>query len=82
MISQTNLLTQRMNSFQQNSGTQKVSAPAVETQNQVSGGLLTSYLDNLARINAAAVEKTQKPSSAPTVEFHNDLRTLFKNNRS
>ena len=86
MINSTNLLTMK---------TQKINQPAIS--NPISGhtseqssvqhnsGLLGAYLNNMAMINAPVVQKSAKvektENSAP-VNYHNNLRSMFKNNEA
>ena len=86
MINSTNLLTIK---------TQKINQPAIS--NPISGqtsvqpsslgnsGLLSAYLNNMAMINAPVVQKSAKvektENSAP-VNYHNNLRSMFKNNEA
>lgn len=80
MISSTNLLTSLK--FQQVNNTQTSAASSNNATIPVAAekpksGLIGAYLNNLAMINIPAVKKAE--STAP-VDYHNDLRTLFKNN--
>lgn len=43
--------------------------------------LLNAYLNNMAMINAPVV-KVQKPETTTPANYHNDLRSLFRNNEA
>ena len=80
MISSTNLLTslklQQVNNNQTTAASSNNATIPVAAEKPKSG-LIGAYLNNLAMINIPAVKKVE--STAP-VDYHNDLRTLFKNN--
>ena len=80
MISSTNLLTslkiQQVNNTQTSAASSTNATVPVADKNSKSG-LIGAYLNNLAMINIPAVKKAE--NTAP-VDYHNDLRTLFKNN--
>lgn len=80
MISSTNLLTslklQQVNNTQTSAASSNNATIPVAAEKPKSG-LIGAYLNNLAMINIPAVKKAE--STAP-VDYHNDLRTLFKNN--
>lgn len=80
MISSTNLLTslklQQVNNNQTTAASSNNATMPVAAEKPKSG-LIGAYLNNLAMINIPAVKKVE--STAP-VDYHNDLRTLFKNN--
>lgn len=80
MISSTNLLTlkvQQINNIQQPAATNTSSAVS---ENASKPGLINAYLNNLAMINAPAVQKVEH--SNPVTDYHNDLRTLFQHNEA
>ncbi len=79
MLNSTNLLTQKFNTIQSMPKPETVSNPIESTQPKQTTGLISAYLDNLARINTPIVNKVEK--SEPVV-FHNDLRKLFNNNEA
>ena len=80
MISSTNLLTslklQQVNNNQTTAASSNNATMPVAAEKPKSG-LIGAYLNNLAMINIPAVKKVE--STAP-VDYHNNLRTLFKNN--
>ena len=80
MLNSTNLLTQKINNFtpvlQANKEESSTSSPKPEMAKQ---GLISAYLDNLARINAPKVTQISK---AEAVNYHNNLKTLFNNNEA
>ncbi len=80
MINSTNLLTMKTKSINYTAA-QNSTAP-VSAQNQNSNnnpGLISAYLNNMALINVPIVKKAE--NTAP-VNYHNNLRTLFKNNEA
>lgn len=80
MISSTNLLTlkvQQINNIQQPAATNTSSAVS---ENASKPGLINAYLNNLAMINAPAVQKIEH--SNPVTDYQNDLRTLFQHNEA
>lgn len=80
MISSTNLLTlkvQQINNIQQPAATNTSSAVS---ENASKPGLINAYLNNLAMINAPAVQKVEH--SNPVTDYQNDLRTLFQHNEA
>ncbi|PWL75046.1 hypothetical protein DBY21_08220 [Candidatus Gastranaerophilales bacterium] len=79
MLNTTNLLSIKFNTIRPETKPDK-NAEAVQTQpSKPSSGLISAYLENLARINTPAVTQTEK--SAP-VNYHNDLRKMFNNNEA
>ena len=86
MINSTNLLTIKTQKINQpvlsNSMTGQSSA---QPQQQQNSGLLSAYLNNMAMINTPAVQKSAKvektENSAP-INYHNNLRSMFKNNEA
>ena len=89
MINSTNFLTEKLNNIKQNLVLKQVSVNNDENQPQNNrSGLISSYLESLARINAPVVEKTEKSKSiaskepAQNVPYHNELRKMFKNNEA
>ena len=86
MLNVTNLLTQRLNKIAPSQENEGAKEPVMtKPQAQMQSGLISAYLDNLARINAPKVEQTKKieqASKADKVEYHNDLKTLLNNNEA
>lgn len=79
MLNTTNLLSIKFNTIRPETKPDK-NAEAVQTQpSKPASGLISAYLENLARINTPAVTHTEK--SAP-VNYHNDLRKMFNNNEA
>lgn len=79
MLNTTNLLSIKFNTIRPETKPDK-NAEAVQTQpSKPPSGLISAYLENLARINTPAVTQTEK--SAP-VNYHNDLRKMFNNNEA
>lgn len=77
MINTTNLLALKTQQIKQN---KPVQLPAAQAEvKSTNSGLLSSYLNNLAMINAAAV---QKPQSVAPINYHNNLKSLFNNNEA
>ena len=83
MISSTNLLTIKSKQISRTNFTNS-SAPvtAPEQPKTTNSGLLNSYLNNMAMINAPAVQKVQKTENTAPINYHNNLRSLFKNNEA
>ncbi len=83
MISSTNLLTIKSKQISRTNFTNS-SAPvtAPEQPKTTNSGLLNSYLNNMAMINAPAVQKVQKTGNTAPINYHNNLRSLFKNNEA
>lgn len=83
MISSTNLLTIKSKQISRTNFTNS-SAPATapEQPKTINSGLLNSYLNNMAMINAPAVQKVQKTENTAPINYHNNLRSLFKNNEA
>lgn len=83
MISSTNLLTIKSKQISRTNFTNS-SAPATapEQPKTTNSGLLNSYLNNMAMINAPAVQKVQKTENTTPINYHNNLRSLFKNNEA
>lgn len=83
MISSTNLLTIKSKQISRTNFTNS-SAPATapEQPKTTNSGLLNLYLNNMAMINAPAVQKVQKTENTAPINYHNNLRSLFKNNEA
>lgn len=83
MISSTNLLTIKSKQISRTNFTNS-SAPATapEQPKTTNSGLLNLYLNNMAMINAPAVQKVQKTENTTPINYHNNLRSLFKNNEA
>lgn len=82
MINSTNLLTLKLHSLNKTENTTSQSSGVtspIEKQ-EVKSGLLNAYLNNMALINTPAVKKVE--STPKIINYHNDLRTLFKNNQA
>jgi len=79
MINSTNLLTQKLNIIKPTATSQNNSVPVSKPQETKASGLISAYLNNLALINTPAVKKAEQTNH---MEFHNDLRDLFKNNEA
>ena len=79
MINTTNLLSLKLNSIKQPA--QPDNQPAVTTPDVKSSnsGLISAYLNNLAMMNVPAVKKSE---NAAPVNYHNNLRTMFRNNEA
>ena len=86
MLNVTNLLTQRLNNIAPSQETKAENVnSAVSMPAPAKSGLISAYLDNLARINAPKVEqapKIEQASKTEKVEYHNNLKTLFNNNEA
>ena len=83
MINSTNLLTiksKQISHINFTNSAAPVSAP--EQPKTTNSGLLNAYLNNMAMINAPAVQKVQKTENTAPVNYHNNLRTLFRNNEA
>ena len=78
MIDSTNLLAQKVNIIKP-AATPVVSQPAANPDAKNSSSLISAYLNNLAMINVPAVKKSEP---VKVVEYHNDLRKLFRNNEA
>lgn len=82
MINSTNLLTLKLHNLNKTENTTSQSSGVtspIEKQ-EVKSGLLNAYLNNMALINTPAVKKVETTSKI--INYHNDLRTLFKNNQA
>ncbi len=82
MINSTNMLTLKLNNLSAQLSPKSLENNAdVISQNKTENkpALIGAYLDNLARINAAAVEKSEKTEN---INYHNNLRSLFTNNQA
>lgn len=83
MISSTNLLTIKSKQISRTNFTNSSAlATAPEQPKTTNSGLLNSYLNNMAMINAPAVQKVQKTENTAPINYHNNLRSLFKNNEA
>lgn len=78
MINSTNLLIQKAN-MMKTLPAPEVSDPAQSSGTKKSSSLISAYLNNLAMINTPAVKKSEATN---VVEYHNDLRKLFRNNEA
>lgn len=78
MINSTNLLIQKAN-IMKTLPAPEVSDPAQSSGTKKSSSLISAYLNNLAMINTPAVKKSEATN---VVEYHNDLRKLFRNNEA
>ena len=82
MINSTNLLTLKLHNLNKTENTTSQSSGVtspIEKQ-EVKSGLLNAYLNNMALINTPAVKKVE--TTPKIINYHNDLRTLFKNNQA
>ena len=82
MINSTNLLTLKLHNLNKTENTTSQSSGVtspIEKQ-EVKSGLLNAYLNNMALINTPVVKKVE--SAPKIINYHNDLRTLFKNNQA
>lgn len=77
MINTTNILPVKTQPIFQSQPIQP--AQAEQPKISTNSGLLNAYLDNMAMINTPAVKKSE--STAP-VNYHNDLKTLFRTNQA
>ncbi len=83
MISSTNLLTIKSKQISHiNFTNSAVQFPAPEKPQTTNSGLLNNYLNNMAMINAPAVQKVQKNENTAPDNYHNNLKTLFRNNEA
>ncbi len=82
MINSTNLLTLKLHNLNktENTTNQPSAVTSPVEKKEVKSGLLNAYLNNIALINAPAVKKVE--STPKIINYHNDLRTLFKNNQA
>lgn len=82
MINSTNLLTLKLHNLNktENTTNQTSAVTSPLEKKEVKSGLLNAYLNNIALINAPAVKKVE--STPKVINYHNDLRTLFKNNEA
>lgn len=80
MINSTNLLTIKTRPINF-TATQNPAAPVSAPNQNVksNSGLISAYLNNMALMNVPVVKKSE--TTAP-VNYHNNLRTLFKNNEA
>ncbi len=78
MINSTNLLTQKVNMIK-SVPAPEVSGSAQGSDVKKSSSLIAAYLNNLAMINTPAVKKSE---AINVVEYHNDLRKLFRDNEA
>lgn len=82
MINSTNLLTLKLHNLNKNENTTNQTSAVTSPleKKEVKSGLLNAYLNNMALINTPAVKKVD--SAPKVINYHNDLRTLFKNNEA
>lgn len=82
MINSTNLLTLKLHNLNktENTTNQTSAVTSPLEKKEVKSGLLNAYLNNMALINTPAVKKVD--SAPKVINYHNDLRTLFKNNEA
>lgn len=82
MINSTNLLTLKLHNLNKNENTTNQTSAVTSPleKKEVKSGLLNAYLNNMALINIPAVKKVD--SAPKVINYHNDLRTLFKNNEA
>ena len=82
MINSTNLLTLKLHNLNKTENqTNQISATTSPAEKkEINSGLLNAYLNNIALINAPAVKKVE--TTPKIINYHNDLRTLFKNNQA
>lgn len=82
MINSTNLLTLKLHNLNKTENqTNQISATtSPAAKKEINSGLLNAYLNNIALINAPAVKKVE--TTPKIINYHNDLRTLFKNNQA
>lgn len=83
MINSTNLLTIKSNKINHTtflSAATPVTNPQAQSKT-TNSSLLNAYLNNMAMINAPVV-KVQKPETTTPTNYHNDLRSLFRNNEA
>lgn len=80
MLNSTNLLLQKINTIEPAvQSTKNETTTATPQTSTAQPGLISAYLDNLARINAPKVTQTPKTE---VVNYHNNLKTLFNNNEA
>ncbi len=75
----TNLLYAKVNFVKQNNMPLQSNSKPVLYKSPSFGNLITDYMNNLAVINSAKVEKLQTPARE---NYHNNLRTLLTNNEA
>ena len=82
MINSTNLLTLKLHNLNktENTTNQTSAVTSPLEKKEVKSGLLNAYLNNMALINTPAVKKVD--SAPKVINYHNDLRTLLKNNEA
>ena len=82
MINSTNLLTLKLHNLNktENTTNQTSAVTSPLEKKEVKSGLLNAYLNNMALINFPAVKKVD--SAPKVINYHNDLRTLLKNNEA
>ena len=82
MINSTNLLTLKLHNLNktENTTNQTSAVTSPLEKKEVKSGLLNAFLNNMALINTPAVKKVD--SAPKVINYHNDLRTLFKNNEA
>lgn len=83
MINSTNLLTIKSNKINHTtflSAATPVTNPQAQPKT-TNSSLLNAYLNNMAMINAPVV-KVQKPETTTPANYHNNLRSLFRNNEA
>jgi glycosidase len=77
MINSTNLLS--IKTQPQFKAVQPQQSKTEQQRVTVPSGLLNSYLDNMAMINAPVVKKSE---NTPLTNYHNNLKTLFRTNQA
>lgn len=83
MINSTNLLTIKSNKINHTtflSAATPITNPQAQPKT-TNSSLLNAYLNNMAMINAPVV-KVQKPETTTPANYHNNLRSLFRNNEA
>ncbi len=80
MISSTNLLIQKINTYPQQQNEKPVEYPAMPAFKPEN--LLERFLKSTAAINAPLVNKINQPVQQEQKPYKNDLRTLFRNNEA
>ena len=79
MINTTNLLALKLQQLESKKQKENSNATVFQADTSTKSSLINAYLNNLALINTPAVQKTQ---TAATVDYHNNLRTMFMNNEA
>lgn len=82
-VSGSNLIAQKLNTSKTQPSVQSATQVSVPASAPVGkNNLISQYLNNVAMINAASVNKVSNVKSEPVKPYRNDLRSLFLSNQA